>query len=170
MFARVAKAHDALTRLSFALSKACLVAIVATYSYETAARYFFNAPWQWSGQIVGYALSVGLFLALPELTRRKGHIAITFVLEALPVAPARGLRFALDLVSGLVCLVVAWIAFEANLRHIANDEMMVEIDPIPKIWLSVWITYGFLSAGLHFLRALGDRGDTSGEQIDEMWS
>lgn len=170
MLQSLARAHDALTKFGFTLSKACLVVIVTTYTYETVARYFFASPSQWSNEIVGYALCVGLFLAMPDLTRRKGHIAITFVLEALPLAAARRLRQALHLVSGLVCLLVAWISLQENIRQVVNDVMMVQIEPIPKVWLSAWITYGFLNSGLHFLRGLADRSDRSGDGFEEIWS
>jgi len=151
----LARAHDAVTTLGFDLAKLCLVVIVASYVYETVARYFFAAPTAWSGEIVSYALCIGVFLALPELTRRKGHIAITFLLEALPPAAARVLAGAIALVSGLVCLLVAWISLQENIRQFMGDVQLVKVYPFGKVWISSWITFGFLSAGIYFLRSLG---------------
>ena len=170
MLQAAAKAHDALTKFGFTLGKLCLVVIVASYTYETVARYFFAAPTWWSNEVVGYALCIGVFLAMPELTRRKGHIAITFVLEALPATAARHLSAVLYIVSGLICLLVAWVSFEENLRQIANDVMLVRVEPIPKIWISSWITYGFLNSGLHFLRGLEHLTEDGAETIEDMWT
>ena len=148
------KAHDQLTKGSFVLGTLCLVVIVFAYSHETVARYFFSAPTSWSNEVVGYALCIGLFLVLPELTRTRGHIAITFVAEALPDSATRYLQASLNFISGVTCLAVAWFSIEENIRQISNEVMLVTTTPIPKILISVWISYGFLSAGLYFLRAV----------------
>lgn len=152
VFARLGDAHDRLTSATFVLAQFCLVAIVCAYSYETVSRYFFSAPTWWSNEVVAFALCIGTFLALPHVTREAGHIAITFLIDILPGSKARYVHVALAIVSGLVCLLVAWICLKANITHFLRDEMLVRVRPVPKLWLSVWLTYGFLSAGLHFLR------------------
>lgn len=159
MLEALAKAHDELTKIGFHLSKFCLVVIVGAYTYETVARYFFSAPTWWSNEVVGYALCISVFLGMPELTRRKGHIAITFTLETLPPGAALKLSFVLNLISALVCLLVAWVSLEANIHQIANDVMLVRVKPIPKIWISAWITYGFFSSAIYFLRSLAGPRD-----------
>ena len=58
----------------------------------------------------------------------------------------------LTVVSAVVCLFVAWICLQTNIQHISRNEMTVGVTPIPKAWISVWITYGFASSGLHFAR------------------
>lgn len=162
------KIHDLLTRFSFVLGTLCLVVIVFSYSYETVARYFFSAPTSWSNEVVGYALCIGLFLVLPELTRTRGHIAITFVAEALPDAATRYLETTLNFISGVTCIAVAWFSIEENIRQISNEVMLVTTTPIPKILISVWMSYGFLSAGLYFFRALSSSSslDKSAAQED----
>lgn len=156
IFVRLGEAHDRLTSATFFLAQLCLVAIVFAYSYETVARYFFSAPTWWSNEVVAFALCIGTFLALPQVTREAGHIAITFVIDILPDPTARHVHIALAIASGLVCLLVAWICLKANITHFLRDEMLVRVRPVPKLWLSVWLTYGFLSAGLHFLRQMAN--------------
>lgn len=145
-------AHDRLTSGSFVLAQLCLFVIVFSYCYEIVARYFFAAPTWWSNEVVGYALAIGTFLALPKITRDGGHIAITFLAESLPPRLSNRLDIALSLVGAVVCLFVAWLCLQENITHYVREEMMVRVKPIPKIWISVWLTYGFFSAGLHFLR------------------
>lgn len=145
-------AHDRLSSLTFAGAQLCLLAIVFAYSYETIARYFFNAPTSWSNEVVAYALCVGVFLALPEVTRVGGHIAITSIYDVLPGNVRARAGVALALASAAVCFFVAWICLETALQHVARGSMTIGVTPIPKAWLSLWLPYGFASAGLHFVR------------------
>lgn len=145
-------AHDRLTSGSFVLAQFCLFVIVFSYSYEVVARYFFAAPTWWSNEVVAYALAIATFLTLPKVTRDSGHIAITFLIDSLPPRFGNPLNIALAAVGAAVCLFVAWLCLQANITHYVRDEMMVQVRPIPKLWISVWLTYGFFSAGLHFLR------------------
>lgn len=154
------RAHDRLTAWAFVLAQVCLATIVFAYSYETISRYFFAAPTWWSNEVVGYALAIGTFLALPQVTREGGHIAITFVLEALPPRWSARTAAVLALASAAVCLFVAWICLEANLRHITKWEMMVRVRPIPKIWISAFLTFGFGMAAIWFLRHAFARRET----------
>ncbi len=139
-------------RLSSWLAQFCLFVIVFSYSYETVSRYFFAAPTWWSNEIVAYALCIGTFLALPYVTREGGNIAITFLTDALPLRAKAHFNIAIMLVSGIVCLIVAWICLKTSIHQLVRDEMMMRVKPIPKVWISVWIPLGFGSAGLHFLR------------------
>ena len=145
-------AHDRLSVLSFSLAQICLLVIVFSYSYETVARYMFASPTRWSNEVVAYALSLGMFLALPEVTRRGGHIAITAISDALPPVARARLGVAVALASAAICFFVAWICLQTTIQHFTRHEMTVGVTPIPKFWLSMWLPYGFGSAGLHFLR------------------
>ena len=145
-------AHDRLSVFSFALAQICLLVIVFSYSYETVARYFLGAPTRWSNEVVAYALSLGMFLALPEVTRRGGHIAITAIFDALPPTARARLGRVVAFASAAVCLFVAWICLQTTIQHVTRYDMTVGVTPIPKFWLSMWLPYGFGSAGLHFLR------------------
>lgn len=148
----LAALHDGTTVTGFRAAQVCLVVIVASYCYETIARHAFAAPTWWSNEVVAYALCIGTFLALPEVTRRRGHIAITFATDALPPRAQAWLQPLLAVVAGATCLFVAWICLRANISHWDRGEMLVRVRPIPKLWLSVFLTWGFLLAGLHFLR------------------
>lgn len=144
--------HDRLTFASFQGAKLGLAVITLAYCWEVAARYFFNAPTSWSNEVVAYMLCISVSLALPEISRAKGHIAIDFVVSALRGRWRIEADRLLSLFSCIVCLVVAWICLRANLLQIERTEMLVRVNSIPKIWISAWLTYGFFSAGLHFLR------------------
>lgn len=157
VWTKLGSAHDRLTSGTFVAAQFCLFVIVFSYSYEIVARYFFRAPTWWSNEIVAYALAIGTFLALPKVTRDGGHIAITFLIEILPVRRASQAQIAIALMAACVCLFVAWLCLNASITHIVRNEMIVRVRPIPKFWISIWLVYGFASSGLHFLRMAGQQ-------------
>ena len=144
--------HDAVTRAGFVAGAAALIAIFALYNFEVAARYFFNSPTKWSGDMVTYLLCVMIGLLLPELTRAKSHIAITFVGERLGPLGRRRLGAVLSLVSGVVCLVAAWIVGDETVRLYVNKIETIASFIVPKWWLGAFLTYGLASSGFYFLR------------------
>ena len=148
----LASVHDRTTRFGFVLAQVCLCLIVFSYTYETVSQYFFGAPTWWSNELVAYALCIGTFLAMPEVTRTGGHIAIGFLTESLGPRASRVAGVLIAIAGGLTCLAIAWISLRANISQVERTEMLVRVRPIPKIWISAWITWGFFSTGVHFLR------------------
>ena len=144
--------HDAVTRGGFLAGAASLIAIFALYNFEVAVRYLFDSPTKWSGDVVTYLLCVMIGLLLPELTRTKSHIAITFVGERLGPLGRRWLESVLSLVSGVVCLVAAWIVGDETVRLYVGEIETIASFIVPKWWLGAFLTYGLASSGLYFLR------------------
>ena len=83
MYQKIIRLHDAATRALFAVAWLALAVAAAVFVFGVVARYFFNAPTTWSGEVVSYCLAVLIFAALPELTRQNAHIAVDIVPEAL---------------------------------------------------------------------------------------
>lgn len=164
ILAPLLRTHDAITTFGFELSKFCLVVIVFSFSYEVVARYFFAAPVWWANEVVSYALCVGVFLAMPEVTRRHGHVAVTVIPEMLPPRYRRVLLWCIQLVGFLACAAVAWMSFNQNISQFLRETMIIAaIRPIPKVYVSAWITFGFLSSALYFLRNLDWRAAATAE-------
>lgn len=149
--------HDRLTDLGFHLGKLCLGIILFSYTYEVVSRYFFSAPTWWADEAVSYSLSIGCFLMMPHVTRQRGHVAVTFLLEMMTVERARPFYWVLYLIGFLVCAAATWISLDENIRQIVNDIHLMKVKPIPKIYISVFITFGFAMSALHFLRMLDYR-------------
>jgi TRAP-type C4-dicarboxylate transport system permease small subunit len=149
------RAHDAITSIGFEISKLCLVVIVFSFSYEVVARYFFGAPVWWANEVVSYALCIGVFLAMPEVTRRNGHVAVTVIPEILPLRYRAILMACIQAVGFLACIAIAWMSLNQNVSQYLRDAMIIAaVRPIPKVYISVWITFGFVSSAIYFLRNL----------------
>ncbi len=150
----LADLHDKLTAASFAGSAAVLAAIAFSFCYEVVARYFFAAPTSWANAFVSYFLCAAIFLAVPELTRRRVHVAINLLLERLPTRPALALTRLIRAAGAVACLLATWITANATLEQINLGIDTISAYPVPKWWVSIFIPYGMLSAGLYFLRDL----------------
>lgn len=150
-------AHDRLTDVAFHVGRFCLAVILFSYCYEVVSRYFFNAPTWWADMFVSYSLCIGCFLMMPHVTRTKGHVAVTFLLEMLPGKGARPVYWVIYLIGFLVCAAAFWISLDENLRQIHRDIFIMDVRQFPKYWVSVFITFGFGMSSLHFLRMLDYR-------------
>lgn len=146
--------HDAVSRASFVAAATLLAAIALSFSYEVVARYLFNAPTSWANALVSYLLCGAIFLAVPELTRRRSHIAINLLLERIAPNRARVLQKGILVLAAAACLFAAWFSGNETLSQYAQGIQTISAYPIPKWWVSIFIPYGLLSAGLHFLRQL----------------
>ena len=160
---RLANLHDGLSKLSFAAAMFALSVIAASFCYEVAARYFFNAPTIWANPFASYALCASIFLAMPELTRTSSHIALNFLEDVVAPAQARRLRSGLQILSAGACGLAAWITAEAAWNDYAVGIVTNTYYPIPKWWLSAVIPYGMASSAVHFLRQAAAGGQPSSQ-------
>lgn len=142
---------ERLARFSSLGSGIALGLIVFCYCYEVASRYFFIAPTEWAHDSATYLMCVMIYLAVPEITRTGGHIAITFVLEYLGQRRREQVTRITQLLSGLVCLLAGYISLTQNLKQFQSGIQTLGTIPIPKWWVSSFITLGLVLTGLLFL-------------------
>lgn len=143
---------DAVTRAGAIAGAVALAVIVAAYVFEVIARYIFNAPTWWSAELVAYLLCVLVFCMMPEVTRTRGQVAVTVLLEALPPKLSNGLERIIWLLGFAATAAMAWFAGGETARQIERNIQMMAAYPIPKWWVSGWIGLGFGLAALQFLR------------------
>ncbi len=169
MFRPIFWVHDRLTDVSFELGKICLAIILFSYCFEVAARYFFNAPTWWADEAVSYSLCIGCFLVMPRVTRDKGHVAVTFLVDMLSPAKGKPAYWVIYLLCFVACALGFWINLDENIRQVVKDVHLMKVKPIPKYWISVFITYGFGMSALHFLRMLDYRTIKVGHGREEQY-
>lgn len=152
MLKTVLAVHDSVTRAGFVGGVICVALIAASYCYEVAARYFFNAPTVWANALVSYLLCATIFLAMPELTRQAAHITITVLTDRVRGGAAIVLRAGISLVSASACVLAAWFSLDATLGQYAQDIWTNPPFAVPKWTLSVVIPYAMLSSAVYFGR------------------
>jgi TRAP-type C4-dicarboxylate transport system permease small subunit len=152
MLQRLGRFHDMLTAIGFAGGAACVGLIIAAFWYEVVARYFFNAPTMWSHEVASYLLCPLVFLSVPAMTQRGSHISISFLIDSTAPRYREPIANAILLGAGLICLFAAWITGAETWRQYLRGVETIAAIPIPKWWVSIFIPYGLLSSGVHFLR------------------
>jgi len=149
---RLARLHDFATDLGFVAGACAITAMAAIYCYEMIVRYHFGAATKWGNETIAHLQLVVVFTLLPHVTRIGTHISVDLV-HQLRARWSPIIRLYVNIVGCGACTFMAWASYGENLRQF---ERFIETQgnfPIPKWWVSVWITYGFASAALYFLRA-----------------
>jgi len=135
----------------FVTAKIALAGIVLSYSFEVISRYIFGSPTWWSAELVTYLLCIMTFTMLPHVTATSGHIAVTFLLEYLKPARRTVIMRVISFIGAAICAAIAYFAADETMRQFARNVQMMAAQPIPKWWVSIWISVGFGLAALEFL-------------------
>lgn len=146
------------TRLLLWLSGLCLFGIACITVMEVVLRYA-GSPTSWANDFVGYGLAFSLFFAFPEVTRVKGHVAITFLMDNLPnrlslVRVMNGIAF-------LVVAVTVYVAVQVFSVQLSTGVQTVSATPIPKYWLNAGLITGLSVAALEFLLQIVNSGSSN---------
>jgi len=151
--------HDASTEFGAAVAAICVGAMACIYTTEVVARYFLNAPLNWSGDVSSYLLCACAFLAMPKVTRDGGHVAITYVLERLGGASRARYSGLLGKVTGLVCLAAGIIVAYEGTQLYAEGVLTTQATHIPKWLIAVLACLGLLSSALHLFSTRASGGE-----------
>ena len=144
--------HDRITQVAAVFAAIGLIAIVTFYVFEVVTRHFFNSPTAWVSDFVSYTLAASVFLALPKVTKDKGHVAVTILVDVMPSKMADITHSIVSLI-GFACLSLAgWISLKENIRQYEKDIETLAIIPIPQWWVSGFITFGLVFSALYMLR------------------
>lgn len=149
----ILRLQDHVTRALYMLGGLALCGIVVSYLAEVVMRYAFNAPTLWSASVVAYLLCVVAALAMPELARTRGHIAITMLEERMPAPLADTQRRIVSALAALICGCAGWMIWHEVARQAAGGTTTAFALRIPKVWLTGLILYGFANTALYYLRA-----------------
>ena len=136
------------TRLLLWLSGLSLFGLACITVMEVILRYV-GSPTSWANDFVGYGLAFSLFFAFPEVTRVKGHVAITFLMDNLP--NRLSLIRVMNFVAFLVVAVTVYVAVQVFFVQVSTGVQTVSATPIPKSWLNAGLIIGLSVAALEFL-------------------
>jgi len=136
------------TRLLLWLSGLSLFGLACITVMEVILRYA-GSPTSWANDFVGYGLAFSLFFAFPEVTRVKGHVAITFLVDNLP--NRLSLVRVMNLVAFSVVAVTIYVAVQVFFAQLSTGVQTVSATPIPKSWLNAGLIIGLSVAALEFL-------------------
>jgi TRAP-type mannitol/chloroaromatic compound transport system permease small subunit len=143
---RIGRVVDSASEISGHIAKWMVPVLILEISYDTLARYLFNAPTIWSYD-VSYMLGASLIvLAAPYVYLHRSEIRIDIVYSRLPVEARRVLDLVLTVLLTLPFCVVSVIVFASDARHayligeFADDTVWY-----PELWpVKTVVTIGFL--------------------------
>lgn len=93
----------------------CVVAMMLIITFDVIARYVFNSPTMWGGEIASYLMIAIVFLGLGQNLRQGSHIRIDVVTNLVPPRFRLGLEafaYAVGIVFTVMLFVGCWIRFE----------------------------------------------------------
>jgi C4-dicarboxylate transporter, DctQ subunit len=150
----LARLHDGLTELGVQAAKLCIAAMLVLYCWEVFSRYLLGTGTWWSNEYVPYLVCAATFLMMPAITRNNGHVSMSVLENILPPRFALHGRALILVLSLVVCCVISWILLKENIRQVVQDISLLRVRQTPKVYVSVWITYGFVSSAFYLLRKL----------------
>jgi TRAP-type C4-dicarboxylate transport system permease small subunit len=150
--------HGLITDLGYLLAALGLAAMGVLYCMEVVFRYFLNAPTRWSLEFITYLMLAVTFLAIPHAVRGGMHIAVTLLADLYP-RHARYIAYAMNAVGAVLCVFISYISLTENIAQYQGSIETIGNIPIPKWWLSVFITYGFVNSALWYFRLLANRSE-----------
>ncbi len=149
---RLCLLHDKVTSAAAALAAIGLILIVVFYVYEVITRYLFDSPTAWVSDFVSYLLCISVFLALPKVTRDRGHVAVTILVDILPARIAGVIHTVISAI-GFLCLgFAAFVSYGENVRQFVKNIETLAIVAVPQWWVSGFITFGLACSALYMLR------------------
>jgi TRAP-type C4-dicarboxylate transport system permease small subunit len=145
--------HGLITDLGYLAAALGLCGMGGLYCMEVVFRYFLNSPTRWSLEVITWLMLIITFLAIPHAVRAGMHIAVTLLTDLYPVH-AKRILLAMNLIGIVLCCFIATISFNENVDQYRGSIETIGNIPIPKWWLSVFITYGFANSALWYARLL----------------
>jgi TRAP-type C4-dicarboxylate transport system permease small subunit len=142
---------DIMTRAATTLAAIGLMLIVGSYVFEVFSRYIFSSPTAWASDFVAYALCAVSFLALPQVTKDRAHVAVSILVDIAPEKIANLVHMAISIFGFLFLMFASWISLQENLRQITREIKTLAIVPIPQWWVSSFITFGLALSAFYFL-------------------
>lgn len=127
-----------------------LVVLVGITCFEVVARAV-GQPTAWVNDYTAYGLLASIFLSLPEITRRRGHVAISFLSDNLPDR----LHFdsIMQVIAAISLFVTVYLAVQIGIDQWRQGIETISATSIPKVWLTGLMCLGLAVSGLEFLLA-----------------
>ncbi|UTD56356.1 TRAP transporter small permease [Halomonas sp. MS1] len=145
------KIINVLTRVCFFMASLALGLIVIVFCIEIVMRYFFAAPTSWATDTVTFLFCASLMLALPEVTREDGHIAVSILLDFSSEKISNTMRL---IIYGMTFLVVSYVTYISAIEFFRLYQTGINTlgsFRIPKWCVFLFIPLGFILSALQIV-------------------
>jgi TRAP-type C4-dicarboxylate transport system permease small subunit len=157
VYARLRRALDIVDGALVGIGSLMLFTLMCVVVADVSMRYFFNAPLQWSYEVISSYLMPGLFfLAVSHTLRAHSHVAV----DILHNYVGRKTRYTFEVVASLLAApafaICAWMSAGVTLEDFRTAATSSSGLSVPTWTVSIFLPVGFglLSVRL-FLNAIG---------------
>ena len=133
-----------------------IVGILALFSvfaafYQVVMRYVFNVSPEWTEETVVYVIIWAVFIVASTLTKERGHVGATFIVERLSTPVRRVIEILNALLAMTFCVLICWWGYQ-----IVNVAFVTDERSLTSMRYPLWIWYLSVPAGttLIFIRYL----------------
>lgn len=99
-----------------------LFSLMAMTLIDVAGRYLFSAPLSGAFEVTEMMLAALIFLGLPLVTARGGHVAVDLLDSMLPACVRAVQGFVIDLINVLAFGVFAWVLWELAFKTYGYED------------------------------------------------
>ena len=124
-----------------------LLGMVLLTVADVFLRTFFGYPIRGMLELIELGLACTVFLAMPAVFLRDGHLVVDVIDHLAPRAFTRALRVAGGVVSLVVLAVMAWHMVPAARNMLEFGDVTSDLS-IPKIWYWVPVLFGVGASAL----------------------
>lgn len=157
-------ADDSLDRWLGIMSSIPLGLIVVLTFLDVFARYLISAPIKGSLEIIQYAMALGIFAALPLVTRHRGHVTVSLIDGMLGDSVLRFKNIICDVISLLALVLMSWRLWVYAGESIEEKQqtIVLALPQGPLVYgLAIFAGLTSLLVVTDLLRQLGLIGDAS---------
>ena len=159
------------TQVETVLVGILLVVALVVFLGGSALRYFSPAnAIDWAEEIAAYCIVWATVISGSALMHEKRHITTDLVASALPGPLARGIAFAMVLLTLGFCVVMAWYGWEATRFAELLDERSASTLRLPMAWmlfLALPVGMVLMVIRLALMIATGTRSISSESETEE---
>lgn len=156
-YSRLRQAIDAIDAVVMFIGCLMLFALMCIVVMDVTLRYIFNAPLQWSYEVISSYLMPGLFfLAVSHTLKANAHVSVDIVHNYI----GRRTRYAFESLTTVVALPVfalcAWVSAQNTVKDFTDRAVSTSGLEVPTWTISLMLPLGFGLLTLRlFLNAIG---------------
>jgi len=133
-----------------------LVGILALFSlfaafYQVFMRYLFSYSPEWTEETVVYTIIWAVFIVASTLTKERGHVGATFIVEKFSTPTRRVIEIINSLLAMAFCVLICWWGYQiVHVAYVTDERSLTSLR------YPMWIWYLAVPVGttLIFLRHL----------------
>jgi TRAP-type C4-dicarboxylate transport system permease small subunit len=142
MLSIISKGINRLTWLAELLAEIGLIGLLLIVIHEVIVRYVFDSPTLYSVELSEYLLILVVFMSIGWVLKEDRHVAVTFVVDLLPIKMRLGLKLLTSLLTMAFLGILVWKGGRTTLTAFTGKYHSSSLLDFP-----MWIPYALIPLG-----------------------